>query len=61
MCSSDLGQRLQEAFKEVDEELEEEDIEAPDDLQRRVEELLKERPDLRWDAAVAEIVKAEKK
>jgi hypothetical protein len=55
------GQRLQEAFKEVDEELEEEDIEAPDDLQRRVEELLKERPDLRWDAAVAEIVKAEKK
>jgi hypothetical protein len=55
------GQRLQEAFKEVDEELEEEDIEAPDNLQQRVEKLLKKKPHLRWDAAVAEIVKAEKK
>jgi hypothetical protein len=58
------GQRLQEAFEEVeeeiDEELDEEDIEAPDDLRQRVEEILKQRPELRWDAAVAEIVKAEK-
>ena len=55
------GKRLQEAFEEIDEELEEEDIEVPEDLQQRVEKLLKEQPALRWDAAVAEIVKAEKK
>ena len=55
------GRRLQEAFEEVEEELEEDDIEAPDNLQRRVGKILKARPELRWDAAVAEIVKAEKK
>lgn len=55
------GRRLQEAFEEIDEELDEEDIEAPDNLQQRVGKILKARPDLRWDAAVAEIVKAEKK
>jgi hypothetical protein len=59
------GQRLQEAFDEIeeklDEELDEEGIEAPDDLQQRVKEILQQRPDLRWDAAVAEIVMADKK
>jgi hypothetical protein len=54
------GQRLQEAFAMLDMKPDEEDI-APDDLQERVEKLLEEKPHLRWDAAVAEIVKAEKK
>jgi hypothetical protein len=59
------GQRLQEAFDEIeeklDEELDEEGIEPPANLQQRVEEILEQRSDLRWDAAVAEIVMADKK
>jgi hypothetical protein len=59
------GRRLQEKFDKVEEkldkQLDEKGIEAPDDLQARVEEILEQRPELRWDAAVAEIVMAEKK
>jgi hypothetical protein len=55
------GLRLQEAFEKIDKGLEEKGIDAPGDLQRRVEEILEQRPDLRWDAAVAEIVMADKK
>jgi hypothetical protein len=33
------------------------DFKAPKDLQRRVRNYLKEQPTLRWDAALAEIIK----
>jgi hypothetical protein len=55
------GLRLQEAFEKIDKGLEEKGIEAPENLQQRVEEILEQHPDLRWDAAVAEIVMADKK
>jgi hypothetical protein len=62
------GQRLKEALEEAIEDIEEGDTEevdakdyftAPKDLPRRVRALLKQRPTLRWDAALAEIVEKE--
>jgi hypothetical protein len=56
------GQRLKEALAETVEDIEGEDAEedarhsrAPKDLLRRIRALLKQRPTLRWDAALAEI------
>ena len=50
------GRRLQEAADDLD-EIDMDDFRAPKDLQRRVRKLLKEQPALRWDAAVAAIIK----
>jgi hypothetical protein len=60
------GRRLEEALQQAVEDLQEEDEEdgeveakdfrAPKDLPRRIRALLKRRPTLRWDAALAEIV-----
>jgi hypothetical protein len=49
------GQRLEEAVKKI--KVDTKNLEAPKDLQGRVRKLLKQQPALRWDAAVAEIVK----
>jgi hypothetical protein len=51
------GRRLEEAAKTLDEEIDMDDFKAPKDLQRRVRNYLKEQPTLRWDAALAEIIK----
>jgi hypothetical protein len=50
------GRRLLEAAKEID-EIDMDDFDAPKDLPRRVRKCLKEQPTLRWDAALAEIIK----
>jgi hypothetical protein len=48
---------LQEALDDLKEEIDDEDFAAPKDLGRRVAALLKKKPALRWDAALAEISK----
>jgi hypothetical protein len=54
--SLEHGRRLEKAVKNL-KKIEMGDFKAPKDLQRRVGQLLKEQPALRWDAAVAEIIK----
>jgi hypothetical protein len=54
--SMEQGRRLERAFKNL-KKTEMKDFKAPRDLQRRVRKLLKEQPALRWDDAVAELVK----
>jgi hypothetical protein len=49
------GRRLQKAFEKLD--AIDIDFEAPKDLQARVRKLLKQRPTLHWDAALAEIIR----
>ena len=53
--SMERGRRLKEAVENLD-EINMKGFRAPEDLHRRVKKLLKERPELRWDAAIAEIV-----
>jgi hypothetical protein len=55
-ASLERGRRLEEAVDDLD-EIDMKDFKAPKDLQRHVRKLLKQRPALRWDAAVAEIIK----
>jgi hypothetical protein len=50
------GRRLEEAIEDLD-EIDMDNFRAPKDLQRRVRKLLKAQPALRWDAAVAAIIK----
>jgi hypothetical protein len=50
------GRRLQEAVDDLA-EIDLEDFKAPKDLHARVKALLKRKPTLRWDAALAEILK----
>jgi hypothetical protein len=50
------GRRLEEAVEEVLEDIEDEDITPPKNLEKRVRSLLKRKPAIRWDAAVAAIV-----
>ena len=50
------GQRLQEAFEELAETIETDEAPAPDDLERRVREILKANPGKRWDAAVQDVL-----
>jgi hypothetical protein len=52
--SMQRGRRLEEAIEELD-EIDMENFEAPEDLQKRVRKVLKKNPHMRWDAAVAEI------
>jgi hypothetical protein len=54
--SIEQGRRLAKVFSGLKRKATEE-IQAPKDLQRRVRKLLREKPHLRWDAAVAEVVK----
>jgi hypothetical protein len=54
--SLEQGRRLGKAVKNL-KKIEMGDFKVPKDLQRRVRKLLKEQPALRWDAAVAEIIK----
>jgi hypothetical protein len=62
------GQRLEGALQQAIEDLQDDDEEegavnfrAPKNLPRRIRALLKRQPTLRWDAALAEIVKNESK
>jgi hypothetical protein len=54
--SMEQGRRLEKAVKNL-KKIEMRDFRAPKDLQRRVRKLLKEQPALRWDDAVAEIIR----
>ena len=49
------GRRLEEAFDAVETDLDAADVSAPDDIEKQVTEILKDRPTLRWDAAVKEV------
>jgi hypothetical protein len=49
------GRRLQEAVDDLADEIDG-DIKVPKDLPRRIATRLKQRPEMRWDAALAEIV-----
>jgi hypothetical protein len=44
------GRRLRDAAKKLDKT--KEDVEAPEDLEKRVKEILKKKPHVRWDAAI---------
>jgi hypothetical protein len=51
----DRGRRLQEAYDKVKTEVDTAGVSAPDDIEKRVPNILKDRPTLRWDAAVIEV------
>ena len=46
------GLRLEEAFDQLTEPIETDEAPTPDDLERRVREILKTSPEKRWDAAI---------
>ncbi len=48
------GRRLEEIVEDLD-EIDMEEFKPPEDLERRVREVLKKHPAMRWDAAVEEI------
>ena len=50
------GLLLEEAYDKVKTDVEVADVSAPDDIEKRVAEILKDRPTLRWDAAVKEVL-----
>ncbi len=50
------GRRLEEAYDGVKADVVGADVSAPDDIEKRVREILKDRPTLRWDAAVKEVL-----
>ncbi len=50
------GRLLEEAYDKVKTDVEVADVSAPDDIEKRVAEILKDRPTLRWDAAVKEVL-----
>jgi len=50
------GRRLEDVNEQV-EEVDMEDCKPPKDLEKRVRKMLDKHPDMRWDAAVAEIVR----
>ena len=53
------GERLRQAFDEIKEDFDDEDstVPVPADLQERVAKILAKRPQLRWDAAIGEILR----
>jgi len=53
------GRRLQEAVDDLADEIDG-NIKVPKDLRRRIAKLIKQRPAIRWDAALAEIVDGER-
>ena len=50
------GRRLEETFDKMAKDLESADARAPDDIKKRVTEIMRKRPTLRWDAAVKEVL-----
>jgi hypothetical protein len=50
------GQRLQEAYVAAETDLDVAEVSAPDDIEQQVTKILKDRPTLRWDAAVKEVL-----
>jgi hypothetical protein len=46
------GKELREKFEELEEEFEETEVAVPKNLRKRIQQILKEHPDLRWDDAV---------
>ena len=50
------SQRLEEAFEKMATDLDTMDARVPRDIKKRVTEIMRERPTLRWDAAVKAIV-----
>jgi hypothetical protein len=49
------GLRLQDAVDDLPDEIDDDDIKVPKDLQRRVVKLLKQWPEMRWDTALKKI------
>ena len=50
------GRRLEQKFDEMEMNLDSADGRAPNDIDQRIAAILKERPELRWDAAVKEVL-----
>jgi tetrahydromethanopterin S-methyltransferase subunit A len=48
------SRRLEQIVEQID-EIDMEDCEPPEDLERRVREVLEKHPTIRWDAAVQQI------
>jgi hypothetical protein len=55
------GRRLEEKTEEILDDLEDAKIKPPKTLEQRVRAMLKRKPEMRWDAAVAEIVDPNRK
>ncbi len=54
------GRRFKEAYDKAKTNVDgADDISAPDDIEQQVTKILKERPTLRWDAAVRQMLKAD--
>ena len=54
-CSTEPPSPPSEAYDKVKTEVDTAGVSAPDDIEKRVAEILKDRPTLRWDAAVKEV------
>jgi hypothetical protein len=52
------GGRIQDVVDKAIEELDNEDVEVPDDLEKHVRDYLAKHPEVRWDQAIASIVGA---
>jgi hypothetical protein len=50
------GRRLEQTFDKMAMDLEIADARTPDDIEKRIAEIMRERPTLRWDAAVKEVL-----
>jgi hypothetical protein len=50
------GRRLEETYDAGETDLDIADVSAPDDIEQQVTKILKDRPTLRWDAAVKEVL-----
>ncbi len=50
------SRRLEETFDKMAKALETADARAPNDIKKRVTEIMRKRPTLRWDAAVKEVL-----
>jgi hypothetical protein len=51
------GRRLEEAFREIEDEIDA-DCKPPNDLEQRVRKWLEKHPAMRWDAAIQKIAEA---
>jgi DNA topoisomerase 6 subunit A-like protein len=49
------SRRLEQTIEQIDDEIDMEDCEPPEDLEQRVRKLMEKHPTMRWDAAVQQI------
>ncbi len=53
------GRRLKEALDEMKREIEIVEVQAPDDIENQIAEIMRKRPTLRWDEAVRKVLTGE--